>query len=114
MTNAQEFFSFPYFRCGDCGHSILTEKKACPKCGSFSLEKKQSQGKGTLIDTAITYFPPKNYESIAPYTSILVKMGEGFKIFGIIEGEHKDLDPGIYVLAVRQDEKAGGIIFKAL
>ena len=112
MSDGQGHFSISYFRCGDCGNSILTEKKACPRCGSFALERKESQGKGKVIDSAIIYFPPKSYEAMAPYTSVLVNMGEGFKIIGIMEGEVKDLPRDTPLIAVRADERAGGVIFK--
>ena len=111
MSEGQGHFSVFYFRCGDCGNAILTEKKACPKCGSFGLERKESAGRGTVIDSAIIYFPPKSYESLAPYTSVLVRMDGRFKIMGIMEGEVKDLARGTPLIAVRADEKGGAIFF---
>jgi uncharacterized OB-fold protein len=111
MTRVQDHLSIQYFRCSDCGHSIVTEAKVCPKCGSLAMEKRQSQGKGVVIESAITYFPPKSHESLAPYTSVLIKMGEGFKSFGVMEGEVKDLPEGTFLTAIRVDEKSGSVIF---
>jgi uncharacterized OB-fold protein len=110
MTSAENNLSIEYFVCKDCGHSIVTEAKICPKCGSLAIEKKQSQGKGVLIESVITYYPPKSHEGLAPYTSVFVTMGEGFKSFGVLEGVVKDLPQGITLTAIRVDE-AGCVVF---
>jgi hypothetical protein len=76
------------------------------------MERKTSSGRGTVINSAITYFPPKSYESLAPYTSVFLDMHEGFKMFGIMEGEIKDLPQGSSLVAARVIASGGAIVFE--
>lgn len=99
-----------YFSCKDCGQAIGTEAVICTKCGSLAVEKKQSKGKGVVIESVVTYYPPKSHEKLAPYTSVFVSMEEGFKRFGVIEGEVKDLKPGVTLTAIGVDE-SGCVLF---
>lgn len=112
MTRAQEPVAIHYFRCSDCGNSFHSEKKACSKCGSFNIEKKVSGGQGVVINSAIVYFPPKSHESLAPYTSVLLQMNENFRMFGIMEGEVKDLAEGNPLVAAGTDDKGETVFFR--
>lgn len=110
MKRAESNLAIEYFECKDCGQVIGTEAVICTKCGSLAVEKKLSKGKGVVIESVVTYYPPKSHEKLAPYTSVFVTMAEGFKRFGVVEGEVKDLQPGATLSAIRVDE-AGCIIF---
>jgi uncharacterized OB-fold protein len=110
MNNAHSDLLIEYYACKDCGQAIGTEAVICTKCGSLAVEKTQSKGKGFLIESVVTYYPPKSHERLAPYTSVFVTMEEGFKRFGVIEGEVKDLPQGATLTAIRVDE-AGCIVF---
>ena len=99
-------------KCGNCGNVTLAPKKVCPKCGSTDIQMTQSPGKGEVVDFTAVYYPPDNYKDRAPYTSVLVKLDSGCKVFGIMEGEVKNISPGSPVSAVEHDEQTGGFIFQ--
>ncbi|MFC2005933.1 Zn-ribbon domain-containing OB-fold protein [Chloroflexota bacterium] len=86
--------------------------KVCHKCGSRDIEATQSEGKGRVIDFTTVYYPPEDYKDRVPYTSVLVQLNNGCKLFGVIDGEAKDISPGSPVAAVKRDEATGGIIFR--
>ncbi len=112
MTQPQQTVSIECSKCNNCGNVTLSPKKACPKCGSTEIEMTQSQGKGEVVDFTTIYYPPDNYQDRAPYTSILVRLSNGCKLFGVIEGEVKDIPPGSPVTVVKHDEATGGFIFR--
>ena len=99
-------------RCSQCGNTTLAEKKVCPKCGSREIVATQSDGKGCVVDSTLVYYPPDEYKDLAPYTSVLVQLGNGCRLFGMIKGEHKDINPGSPVSFVDQDECRGGMFFR--
>jgi uncharacterized OB-fold protein len=90
----------------------LAEKKVCPKCGGTEIATTQSDGKGRIVDSTLVYFPPDEYKDLAPYTSVLVQLDNGCRLFAIIKGEHRDIDPGSPVTLVDQDEYKGGMFFQ--
>ncbi len=99
-------------KCNVCGYITLERKRVCPKCGGLENTAIQSEGKGRLIDFTIIYFPPDAYKELVPYTSVLVQLSNGCKVFGIMKGEHKDLQQGSPVTMVGHDEAEGGIFFQ--
>lgn len=99
------------YKCKACGNVTLEKKIICPKCGGSEIASELSEGKGTVVDSTIVYFPPDNYKDIAPYTSVLVELDSGCRLFGIIGGEHRNLAPGNPVVAVSTDNERGGIFF---
>ena len=99
------------FRCNNCGNITFSIKKVCPKCGSRDIEVTQTEGKGKVVSFATTYYPPENFEAIAPYTSVLVQLDNECKLFGIIKGEVEDIPEGSPVTATEYDKDAGGAIF---
>jgi uncharacterized OB-fold protein len=111
MTIDSEKIAIQYFKCNGCGHAIAAEARVCPKCGKFGMEKKESSGKGSFLESAITYYPPDSHKHLAPYTSVMINMDEGFRTFGVMEGEVKDIKEGDRLVAVRIDEKSGSIIY---
>ena len=99
-------------KCSSCGNVTLAPKKVCAKCGGTDIEAVQSPGKGEVIDFTTVYYPPDNYKDRAPYTSVLVKLENGCKLFGVIEGEVRDIPAGSPVSAVKHDEQTEGFIFE--
>ena len=100
-------------KCNRCGYITLEQKRLCPKCGGMESAAIQSEGKGRLIDFTIIYFPPEAYKDLAPYTSVLVELNNGCKFFGIMKGEHSDLQPNSPVIMTGHDEANGGIFFES-
>ena len=104
--------SIECYKCNSCGNTTLAAKKVCPRCGGTEISVIESDGKGQVIDFTIVYFPPDNYKDLAPYTSVLVQLDNGCRLFGIIRGECKDIPPGSLVTVVERDETRGGIFFR--
>jgi uncharacterized OB-fold protein len=100
------------YRCKQCGNTTLAEKKVCPKCGGTEIVITQSDGKGRIVDSTLVYFPPDEYKDLAPYTSVLVQLDNGCRLFAMIKGEHRDIEPGRPVTLVDQDEYKGGMFFQ--
>jgi uncharacterized OB-fold protein len=100
------------YRCKQCGNTTLAEKKVCPKCGGTEIAITQSDGKGRIVDSTLVYFPPDEYKDLAPYTSVLVQLDNGCRLFAMIKGEHRDIEPGRPVTLVDQDEYKGGMFFQ--
>ena len=99
-------------RCKQCGNTTLAEKKVCPKCGGTEIATTPSDGKGRIVDFTLVYFPPDEYKDLAPYTSILVELDNGCRLFAMIKGEHSDIEPGSPVSLVGQDEYKGALFFQ--
>ena len=98
-------------KCNGCGYITLEQKRVCPRCGGMENSVIESDGKGRVIDFTTIYFPPDAYKELAPYTSVLVELSNGCKLFGIMSGEGKDLQPGSPVTMAGCDEERGGIFF---
>ena len=112
MTQPQKIMSIECFKCSNCGNAFVAPRVVCPKCSSTDIETIQAEGKGEVIDFTTIYFPPDNYEDKAPYTSIMVRLSNGCTVFGVIEGEVKDIPLGSPVTMVEYDENTGGLFFR--
>jgi uncharacterized OB-fold protein len=100
------------YRCDNCGNTTLAEKKVCPKCGGVEIAVIQSEGKGQILDSTLVYFPPDEYKDLAPYTSVLVQLENGCRLFAIVKGAHGDTAPGSPVTLVDRDEIRGAMFFR--
>jgi uncharacterized OB-fold protein len=99
-------------QCNKCGKITLDEKKICAKCGGSEIKIISTEGKGNVLDFTTIYFPPDDYKDLAPYSSVLVEFANGLKVFGIVEGELKDVPAGTIATVVTYDEVRGCIVFK--
>jgi len=99
-------------RCKQCGNTTLAQKKVCPKCGAAEIEPTQSDGKGRIVDSTLVYYPPDEYKDLAPYTSVLVQLDNGCRLFAMIKGEHRDIDPRSPVTLIDKDEDRGAFFFQ--
>ncbi len=107
-----ETLSLECYKCGNCGNVTLSVKRVCPKCYSTKIEKTQSDGKGKVVDFTTVYYPPDNYKDMCPYTSVLVQLNNGCKLFGVMEGEVKNISPGSPVALAKHDAATGRLIFR--
>ena len=112
MTPEQETARVECFRCNSCGNVTLSPKKVCHRCGSQDIEATQSEGTGQVIDFTTVYYPPDDYKDRAPYTSVLVRLSSGCQLFGIIDGEAKNISPGSQVALLTRDETTGVTVFQ--
>jgi uncharacterized OB-fold protein len=109
--NQVQSVSIECYKCKSCGKITLDPKKVCSKCGGTEMEVIEADGKGKVLDFTIIYFPPDDYKDLAPYTSVLVQLNNGLKIFGLVEGEYHDIPLGAPARIVARDKVRGSIIF---
>ncbi len=112
MTKSQQTVPLDCFKCRNCGNVTVVPTRVCWKCASTDIETVQSQGKGEVVDFTTIYYPPDNYKGRAPYTSVLVRLSNGCRLFGVIDGEVKDISLGSPVSVVKYDESTGWFIFQ--
>lgn len=104
--------SIECYKCKSCGNTILPVKSVCARCGGTEITLIEAEGKGKVIDFTIITFPPDNYKDLVPYTSVLVQLNNGCRVFGIIKGECKDIPSGSPVTMVEHDEARGAFFFQ--
>lgn len=109
---ATDILSLECSRCSQCGYVTQAVKKVCPNCGSAKIDRVQLEGRGEVLDFTTVYYPPDNYKDLTPYTSILVKLNNGCKVFGVIEGEAKGISIGSPVSLARHEVEKGRLIFR--
>ncbi|MHA1734136.1 MAG: Zn-ribbon domain-containing OB-fold protein [Promethearchaeota archaeon] len=75
-----------YVECRECGSKTVIPMGRCKKCGSGELDWKESAGRGKIYTYTITFVPPPQLASIAPYVSAVVELAEGVRLNGIVTG----------------------------
>jgi len=71
-------------KCSKC-HAVMWPPRAiCGKCFGYNFEWVEFQGKGELITYTIIYFPPTQFQALAPYAVGIVKLTEGPQLPGMI------------------------------
>jgi len=104
---------FECMRCNTCGNLESWLYRVCHKCGSVDIEMITAEGQGEVVDFTTVYYPPDNYKGKAPYTSILVQLINGCRLFGVMEGEAKGILPGDAVTLAKRDKDTGGFVFQS-
>ena len=73
-------------RCKRCGKVIVPPRPICPECYSRDLEWVELSGKGTVETFTIIHVPTLLFEGKEPYAVAIVKLDEGPKIPGVVQG----------------------------
>lgn len=111
MAREDRTFLPESFRCKGCGKVTLLPKKVCPDCGSTEVELYTSSAKGEILNYSTIYFPPENYKGREPYTSVLVRLDNGCKVLGILEGEIRQLPSESKVTIACYNKDTGELVF---
>ena len=70
-----------YQRCMDCGAPQTLNRRACTSCGSTQLQWHDAAGRGTVYATTVVMRAPSQaFRALTPYTLLLVKLDEGFRV----------------------------------
>ncbi|GAB4321562.1 MAG: hypothetical protein Kow0069_25930 [Promethearchaeota archaeon] len=72
--------------CADCGRHAVVPSSKCKACGSSNVAWKDASGKGTIYSYTITFVPPPQLATIAPYCAAVVDLEEGARVNAIITG----------------------------
>lgn len=73
-------------KCKKCGTMFLPPRPMCTKCFSSDLEWVELKNKGKLLTYTVIHVSPKQFESLIPYTVGIVKLEDGLKLPGMIQG----------------------------
>jgi len=71
-------------RCGNCSALVWPPRPICPKCLHYSFEWVQLRGEGKLLTFTVIYFPPTQFQALAPYAVGIAKLTEGLQMPGMI------------------------------
>lgn len=75
-----------FVECQACGHKTVIPAPRCNACGSHEQAWREAQGAGTIYTYTITFVPPPQLASIAPYVAAVVELAEGVRLNGVIQG----------------------------
>ena len=73
-------------KCKKCGTILLPPRPMCTKCFSSDLEWVELKNKGKLLTYTVIHVSPKQFESLIPYAVGIVKLEDGPKLPGMIQG----------------------------
>ncbi|UCF59093.1 MAG: Zn-ribbon domain-containing OB-fold protein [Candidatus Bathyarchaeota archaeon] len=73
-------------KCKKCATMFLPPRPMCTKCFSSDLEWVELRNKGKLLTYTVIHVSPKQFESLIPYTVGIVKLEDGPKLPGMIQG----------------------------
>lgn len=73
-------------KCKKCATMLLPPRPMCTKCFSSDLEWVELRNKGKLLTYTVIHVSPKQFESLIPYTVGIVKLEDGPKLPGMIQG----------------------------
>jgi uncharacterized OB-fold protein len=113
MGNVEKEVLPHYFTCDTCGWVSSSLKTGCPVCGKGNIVELQVSGSGVIIDFVPIAYAPKNLQHLGKYTSVLVKLDEGCKMFGIIEGDGAGISIGTHVTISNFNNDTKEVFFKA-
>lgn len=83
-------------RCLGCKRILVPPRGICPSCHSDKFEWIQMEGKGKLATFTVIFFPPTQFQALAPYAVGIVKLKEGAQLPGIIKNlKLEDLEIGM-------------------
>ena len=73
-------------KCKECGTMLLPPRPMCMKCFSSDLEWVELKNKGKLLTYTVIHVSSKQFESLIPYAVGIVKLEDGPKLPGMIQG----------------------------
>lgn len=73
-------------KCKKCATMFLPPRPMCTKCFSSDLEWVELKNKGKLLTYTVIHVSPKQFESLIPYNVGIVKLEDGPKLPGMIQG----------------------------
>jgi len=73
-------------KCKKCRIMLLPPRPMCTKCFSSDLEWVELKNKGKLLTYTVIHVSSKQFESLIPYAVGIVKLEDGPKLPGMIQG----------------------------
>ena len=73
-------------RCAACDHAWYFRRDFCPRCGAGGPEEVTSAGRGTVYASTVVHrAPSEEFRALVPYTIVLIKIPQGFRVMGHAE-----------------------------
>ena len=72
-------------KCAKCGTITCPPRAICHKCLWDKFEWVEFKGHGKLLTYTIIYFPPTQFQALAPYAVGIAKLEEGPQLSGMIK-----------------------------
>jgi uncharacterized OB-fold protein len=102
-------------RCRDCGRAFYPPLRACPYCGSRSVEEVRLPRQGRLITYTVLYSVEEGARGESPVAVGLVDLGVARVLAEIVDAEPSELSAGMPVEAVfrrlYEDGEEGVIVY---
>lgn len=73
-------------KCKSCSKIIVPPRTQCSICNTSDFEWVDLKGTGELLTYTVIHVPPKKFKDEAPYVIGIVKLDEGVKLEGRING----------------------------
>lgn len=67
--------------------------------------------RGNVIESIPVFFPPENLKDLGPYVSVLVRLENGCRMFGIVLGDAGKVGPGTPVAVARFNRETAELYF---
>lgn len=77
-------------KCKKCGTMLLPPRPMCTKCFSSDMEWVELKNKGRLLTYTVIHVSPKQFELLIPYVVGIVKLEDGLKLPGMIQGVERE------------------------
>ena len=114
MGNSEKLHVPPCFSCTHCGFRSGTFKAVCPKCGKEGMVAEEGVQQGAVVDFVPIAYPPDNLKHLGEYVSVLVKLDNECRIFGIVLENQKSVQIGTPVAISSYNQETKEVFFKAL
>jgi len=99
------------FGCNTCGYQSTMFKAVCPACGAAEMVELEGGNKGEVLEFVPVLFPPENLKGLRQYVSVLVKLDNGCRAFGIFLGDPEKIKVGASVVVSKVDKDSNALFF---
>jgi len=111
MTEGQQKLPACY-RCEKCGYHTAGYKPLCPQCGHAEMSQGEKTSTGKILDFVPVLYPPENLKDLGNYISLLVKLDNGCKMFGILMEDPERVNVGQKVIISKFNENTHELFFR--
>ncbi len=73
-------------RCDKCDKTYCPPRNVCPSCLSDGVQWIELTGRGSILTFTVISAPPSDFEKLAPYVVVIVKLDDGPQLTGMLVG----------------------------
>jgi hypothetical protein len=94
---------FTLYACRNCGWVDFHPATSCPRCNN-EVEQTDVPGEGKIVTYTTIRYPPKGFESQAPYVVAIIKINSGPQVIGRILNSADEVAVGSSVTLTSQKD----------